>query len=157
MTIFNKSILIFLAMIASFAYAAPNIWEGGYATMGFSEYTLTNQKKQAIMIACNVSADGSMDHSFYYYPKGVDGSHVNPRNISVVFDKKITAYPPADDRLPTSTRGGANAWIKFTDGISKARTIDVYNNNKLVATFKPTSASVKTVAREIASCSPVGW
>ncbi|HCW36856.1 MAG TPA: hypothetical protein DGB97_12400 [Staphylococcus sp.] len=145
------------SIVVNTTYAVPNIWEGGYATMGYSEYSLSNKKNQTITVACNEGAGNEYDHGFYFYPKGTNGKTLNPNTISVLFDNKKTAYPPADNRLPSTTRGGANEWINFAEGISKARSITVYSNNKLVGTFSPTAQSVKSVASEIGKCRPVGW
>ena len=45
---------------------------------------------------------------------------------------------------------------KFYTCHFQSKKIDLYSNNKLIATFTPTSNSVKFIARELAKCKPVG-
>lgn len=149
----KKLSLIALLFVPMFAYSAPNVWQSGFG-MGIMEYSLSNSKNQAIMISCNLGGPEDMDHGFYYYPRGFDGDSKTLKNMSILLDDKTVVYPPTDGGLPTSTRGGANNWIKLTSGISKARKIQIYSNNRLVATFRPTAASIRAEARDIADCEP---
>lgn len=47
--------------------------------------------------------------------------------------------------MPSSTTNGARDWESFTASIAKGKVIDVYANNKKIATFKPTKNSIKEV------------
>ena len=145
-----------LACTSAAVHAVPNIWDSSMQ-QGFVEYVLSNSKNQTIIVACNVGAGDQIDHGFHYYPKGLSGNSVDLKDVSVRFNGKTAAYPPSKNGLPTSTRGGANQWVNFARGIAKARTIDLYSRNKLIATFKPSAHSIKTVAKELADCQPVGW
>lgn len=149
------SVTTILGLLSIPTYAVPNVWTS-FFTQGYTEYVLSNSKNQTIIVACNEYADIHSDHGFYYYPKGLNGNSLPLRNISILFDNSTVAYPPQDGGLPTSTRGGANEWINFTRAISKAKKIDLYSNNKLIAAFTPTSNSVKSIARELAKCKPAG-
>ena len=149
------SVTTILGLLSIPTYAVPNVWTSAF-TQGYTEYVLSNSKNQTIIVACNEYADIHSDHGFHYYPKGLNGNSLPLRNISILFDNSTVAYPPQDGGLPTSTRGGANEWIDFTRAISKAKKIDLYSNNKLIATFTPTSNSVKSIARELAKCKPAG-
>ncbi|HFC8510965.1 TPA: hypothetical protein ACFP4I_001937 [Neisseria subflava] len=149
------SVTTILGLLSIPTYAVPNVWTSAF-TQGYTEYVLSNSKNQTIIVACNEYADIHSDHGFHYYPKGLNGNSLPLRNISILFDNSTVAYPPQDGGLPTSTRGGANEWINFTRAISKAKKIDLYSNNKLIATFTPTSNSVKSIARELAKCKPAG-
>lgn len=149
------SVTTILGLLSIPTYAVPNVWTSAF-TQGYTEYVLSNSKNQTIIVACNEYADIHSDHGFYYYPKGLNGNSLPLRNISILFDNSTVAYPPQDGGLPTSTRGGANEWINFTRAISKAKKIDLYSNNKLIAAFTPTSNSVKSIARELAKCKPAG-
>ncbi|MCL9779575.1 hypothetical protein [Neisseria subflava] len=149
------SVTTILGLLSIPTYAVPNVWTSAF-TQGYTEYVLSNSKNQTIIVACNEYADIHSDHGFHYYPKGLNGNSLPLRNIRILFDNSTVAYPPQDGGLPTSTRGGANEWINFTRAISKAKKIDLYSNNKLIATFTPTSNSVKSIARELAKCKPAG-
>lgn len=149
------SVTTILGLLSIPTYAVPNVWTSSF-TQGYTEYVLSNSKNQTIIVACNEYADIHSDHGFHYYPKGLNGNSLPLRNISILFDNSTVAYPPQDGGLPTSTRGGANEWINFTRAISKAKKIDLYSNNKLIAAFTPTSNSVKSIARELAKCKPAG-
>jgi len=149
------SVTTILGLLSIPTYAVPNVWTSAF-TQGYTEYVLSNSKNQTIIVACNEYADIHSDHGFHYYPKGLNGNSLPLQNISILFDNSTVAYPPQDGGLPTSTRGGANEWINFTRAISKAKKIDLYSNNKLIATFTPTSNSVKSIARELAKCKPAG-
>ena len=149
------SVTTILGLLSIPTYAVPNVWTSSF-TQGYTEYVLSNSKNQTIIVACNEYADIHSDHGFHYYPKGLNGNSLPLRNISILFDNSTVAYPPQDGGLPTSTRGGANEWINFTRAISKAKKIDLYSNNKLIAAFTPTSNSVKSIARELAKCRPAG-
>lgn len=149
------SVTTILGLLSIPTYAVPNVWTSSF-TQGYTEYVLSNSKNQTIIVACNEYADIHSDHGFHYYPKGLNGNSLPLRNISILVDNSTVAYPPQDGGLPTSTRGGANEWINFTRAISKAKKIDLYSNNKLIATFTPTSNSVKSIARELAKCRPAG-
>lgn len=149
------SVTTILGLLSIPTYAVPNVWTSSL-TQGYTEYVLSNSRNQTIIVACNEYADIHSDHGFHYYPKGLNGNSLPLRNISILFDNSTVAYPPQDGGLPTSTRGGANEWINFTRAISKAKKIDLYSNNKLIATFTPSSNSVKSIARELAKCKPAG-
>ena len=149
------SVTTILGLLSIPTYAVPNVWTSSF-TQGYTEYVLSNSRNQTIIVACNEYADIHSDHGFHYYPKGLNGNSLPLRNISILFDNSTVAYPPQDGGLPTSTRGGANEWINFTRAISKAKKIDLYSNNKLIATFTPSSKSVKSIARELAKCKPAG-
>ena len=149
------SVTTILGLLSIPTYAVPNVWTSSF-TQGYTEYVLSNSKNQTIIVACNEYADIHSDHGFYYYPKGLNGNSLPLRNISILFDNSTVAYPPQDGGLPTSTRGGANEWINFTRAISKAKKIDLYSNNKLIAAFTPTSNSVKSIARKLAKCKLAG-
>lgn len=149
------SVTTILGLLSIPTYAVPNVWTSSFL-QGYTEYVLSNSKNQTIIVACNEYADIHFDHDFSYYPKGLNGNSLPLRNISILFDNSTVAYPPQDGGLPTSTRGGANEWINFTRAISKAKKIDLYSNNKLIATFTPTANSVKSIARELAKCKPAG-
>lgn len=153
--LYKISVTTILGLLSIPTYAVPNVWTSSF-TQGYTEYVLSNSKNQTIIVACNEYADIHSDHGFHYYPKGLNGNSLPLRNISILFDNSTVAYPPQDGGLPTSTRGGANEWINFTRAISKAKKIDLYSNNKLIAAFTPTSNSVKSIARELAKCKPAG-
>lgn len=149
----TKFLLGTLMVVSATAHSAPNVWQSGFA-MGTMEYSISNSKGQMIVVACAEGAGEDIDHSFDYYPNGFNGEPKKLKNVSVKLDDKKVVYPPTEDGLPTSTRGGANQWVDFTAGISKARKIDVYSNNKLIATFKPSLASIKAEASDLAKCEP---
>ncbi|WP_133141424.1 hypothetical protein [Moraxella caviae] len=72
------------------------------------------------------------------------------------FDGGRAIETPFGNYNPTDSRIGAGNWLDFIDGAPKARKIQVYINDKLVATFTPTTKSVRSVASQIAAYEPVG-
>ncbi|OOR89639.1 hypothetical protein B0181_06640 [Moraxella caviae] len=142
-----------LAFMPQMAHALANEWSEPGFMGGYGTFILTNSKKQLIDLSCNYGAGSfGVDHSISYYPKGRNGNSTNPNIISMKFDNGPMMYPPAAKRPTTRTNRGAADWKKFVNGIAKARKIQVYANNKLVATFTPTAKSVKefsTTVKEV--------
>lgn len=144
----KKLLIVPLLALTSFAHAAPNIWQSGYG-QGFSEYSIQDSKGNTLWIACNDGAGAEYDHSARLQTK--KGSYQNTDSkypLTFVLDGKNSVAAPGT----TKWRNGANAWYEFSHGIAKAKKIDVYLNNKKVTTFTPTQQSIKTVAKEIATC-----
>lgn len=124
--------------------------------MGFFEYSLSNSQNQTIVITCNVAGSDEIDHSFSYYPNGWNSDEASPLiNIKMVLDDMKVVYPPMEGDLPTSTTNGGKNWVNFTTGISTATKIDIYSENDLIATFRPSPANVKEIASQLAECEPM--
>lgn len=136
---------------------APDLWETG-DSMGFTEYSLSNSKNQTIIITCNIVGNEDIDHSFSYYPDGwnVENSS-KPTDIKMVLDDIKVVYPPTEGDLPTSTTNGVKNWVDFVTGISMATKIDIYSNNNLIATFRPSPKNVKEIASQLAECKPMQY
>ena len=133
------------------AYAVPNIWVSGWQ-QGFSEYKITDAKGTSLYISCNDSAGDSYDHSATVSIRNKEYSNTDSSYpLSFLFDDSEAASPPGT----TKWRNGANAWYAFANGIAKAKKIDVFLNERKIATFTPPAGNVKSVAKDIANCSPM--
>ena len=144
----KKLILISLLAVTGFAHAAPNVWQSSYS-QGFSEYSIQDGKGNTLWVTCNDGAGDNYDHSARLETKKSSYENTDSKYpLTFLFDGKKKAAPSAS----TKWRNGANAWYEFSQGISKAKKIDVYLNNKKVTTFTPNQQSIKSVAKHIAAC-----
>ena len=140
--------LFILLGFCTSVHAAPNIWQSSFA-QGFIEYSIQDVKGQTLWVVCNVGAGDDYDHSARFETKSKSYENTDSKYpLTFVFDNKTKAAPAGS----TKCRNGANAWYDFRYGIAKAKKIDVFINNKKITTFTPTPQSIKSVAKEIASC-----
>lgn len=144
----KKLLGIPLLFVAGFTHAVPNVWEKGWE-QGFATYSIEDSKGNTLWIYCNGSAGDNYDHSARFEtPKKAYENTDSKYPLTFLFDGQKQAAPSAT----TNWRNGANAWYQFSQGIAKAKKIDVYINNKKVTTFTPTPYSIKTEAKGIAQC-----
>ena len=144
----KKLIFVSLFAVTGFAHSAPNVWQSGYA-QGFSEYSIQDSKGNTLWVTCNEEAGDMFDHSARFQtPKNSYANSDSKYPLTFLLDGKSKVAASAS----TKWRNGANAWYEFSQGISKAKKIDVYLNNKKVTTFTPTQQSIKSVAKHIATC-----
>jgi len=144
----NKFLFVPLFAASGFAYAAPNVWQSDYA-QGFSEYSIQDGKGNTLWVACNEGAGDDYDHSARLQTKKNSYENTDAKYpLTFLLDGKTKVAAPGT----TKWRNGANAWYEFSQGISKAKKIDVYLNNKKVTTFTPTQQSIKSVAKNISTC-----
>lgn len=135
------TLTILLISFSASVLSIPNVWTSGYA-QGWSEYIITNNKGDTLLIACNIGAgeigDG-YDHNLTFTSKSGKKIDRSSDNLEVLING-INASPGS---MPTYTRNGANGWASFKSKIQKGKTIEIYISNQKVATFKPTAASRK--------------
>ena len=144
----KKILLVSLITFASFAHAAPNVWQSGYA-QGFSEYSIQDSKGNTLWVTCNEEAGDMFDHSARFQtPKNSYANSDSKYPLTFLLDGKTKVAPSES----TKWRNGANAWYEFSHGISKAKKIEVFVNNKKMTTFNPIPSSIKNVAKEISTC-----
>ncbi|MFW1858021.1 hypothetical protein [Acinetobacter defluvii] len=137
-----------LLTMVGFAHAAPNVWVSGWG-QGFAEYSIRDTEGNTLWVTCNVEAGDNYDHSARLETKRNSYENTDSKYpLTFLFDGKTSAAPSAS----TKWRNGANAWYEFSQGIAKAKKIDVFLNNKKVTTFTPTPQSIRAVAKEISTC-----
>lgn len=134
---------ISLLAISSSAFAVPNVWNTGFA-MGTLEYSIYDNQGRSLWIACDVGS-GS-DHSAWLETKTKTYRNDDAKSsLTFLLDGKKAVEAPDG----SNWRGGANGWADFTTGMSKAKKIEVFVNNKKITTFMPIASSVKSVAKDI--------
>ena len=144
----KKFLCIPLLAMTGFAHAAPNVWQMS-ATQGFVEYSVQDSKGNTLWVTCNEGAGDEYDHSARLETKRHSYENTDSTYpLTFRFDAKTSAAPSAS----TKWRNGANAWYEFSQGIAKAKKIDVFLNNKKVTTFTPTQQSIRAVAKHISMC-----
>ncbi|TCB17529.1 MULTISPECIES: hypothetical protein [Acinetobacter] len=144
----KKILFVALLAVTGFTYAAPNVWQSDYA-QGFSEYSIQDVKGNTLWVTCNEGAGDMFDHSVRFQtPKNSYANSDSKYPLTFLLDGKTKVAASAS----TKWRNGANAWYELSQGISKAKKIDVYLNNKKVTTFTPNQQSIKSVAKHIAAC-----
>jgi len=153
-----KKLLFALGLIGlySVSHAAINQWERYPDTdEGQAMYILQNSKYDEIRILCNISRNQSVDHGAYFI--NIDGKVYKNTNskypVTYVFNDSVKASPAG----ATDWHSGAVQWNKFAQGLAVATKIDVLVNNKKVATFKPSFASVRDVASAIGRCESMAY
>ena len=145
----KKLIFVSLLAVSGFAHAVPNVWQSSYA-QGFSEYSIQDTKGNTLWVTCNDGAGDDYDHSVRFKtPKKSYENSDSKYPLTFLLDGKSKVATSAS----TKWRNGANAWYEFSQGISKAKKIDVYLNNQKVTTMTPNPNSIKSVAKHIAACS----
>lgn len=144
----KKLLFVPLFALTGFAHAAPNIWQSS-ASQGFVEYSIQDAKGNTLWVNCNEGAGDNYDHSARLETKKARYENTDSKYpLTFVLDGKNSVAAPGT----TKWRNGANAWYEFSQGIAKAKKIDVYLNNKKVTTFTPTQQSIRAVAKEISTC-----
>lgn len=142
--------LLFVPLLAvtSVVHAVPNIWNSSYA-QGFSEYSIQDSKGNTLWVTCNDEAGEDYDHSARFETKKNTYQNTDSKYPLTFLLNGKTKVSPSET---TKWRNGANAWYEFSQGIVKAKKIDVYLNNKKITSFTPTQQSIKSVAKNIAAC-----
>ena len=144
----KKLLCIPLLVMAGFAHAAPNVWQMS-STQGFVEYSVQDSKGNTLWVTCNEGAGDEYDHSARLETKRNSYENTDSQYpLTFVLDGKNSVAAPGT----TKWRNGANAWYEFSQGIAKAKKIDVFLNNTKVTTFTPTPQSIRAVAKEISTC-----
>ena len=144
----KKLLCVPLFALASFTHAAPNIWQSSYA-QGFSEYSIQDSQGNILWVMCNDGAGDNYDHSARFQTKKNSYENTDSKYpLTFVLDGKTKVAAAGTSKW----RNGANAWHEFSNGIAKAKKIDVFLNNKKMTTFTPTPQSIRSVAKEIAAC-----
>ena len=144
----KKLIFASLFTVTGFAHAVPNVWQSDYA-QGFAEYSIQDSKGNTLWVTCNEGAGDMFDHSVRFQtPKNSYANSDSKYPLTFLLDGKSKVAASAS----TKWRNGANAWYELSQGISKAKKIDVYLNNKKVTTFTPNQQSITSVAKHIAAC-----
>ncbi|WP_111858953.1 hypothetical protein [Acinetobacter sp. CFCC 10889] len=144
----KKFLCIPLLVMSGFAHAAPNVWVSGWG-QGFAEYSIRDTKGNTLWVTCNVGAGDDYDHSARLETPKSSYQNTNSKYpLTFVLDGKKNVAAPET----TKWRNGANAWYEFSQGVAKAKKIDVFLNNKKVTTFTPTPQSIRAVAKEISTC-----
>ena len=144
----KKLILVPLLFIAVSAHAAPNVWRTG-AAQGYVEYSIQDSKQRTLWIACEAGVGDEYDHSARLEMNGKSYENSDskyPLTFLINGGKEVT--PPGT----TNWRNGANAWNEFIEGMSQAKKIDVFLNNKKITTFTPNRSSVNEVAEGMLEC-----
>ena len=144
----KKLILLPLLFISLSAHAAPNVWRSAFA-QGFVEYSIQDAKERTLWIACESGAGDDYDHSARLETNGKSYENSDSKYpLTFLLDGRKEVSPPGS----TNWRNGANAWNEFVGGISKAKKIEVFLNNKKVTTFVPNKSSINEVAKDISEC-----
>jgi len=144
-----KKITLAALLISAYssAQAAPNIWREDFG-QGFNVYSIQDAKGQTLRISCNSGAADYIDHSAEFQMRNKAYGNTDGKfPLSFIIDG--AELTPGSN---TTTRNGANDWSSFTQGIAKAKKIDVFINNKKVTAFTPAKSSMK-IAKGIASSS----
>lgn len=145
----RKLILLPLLFTCASAYAVPNVWDSEFG-QGNMNYYIYDSKDRLLRISCNSGA--GLDYDPYVTLEIGNKTYQNTDSkypLSLLLDNKKAISPPGS----TGSVHGSNSWNKLVEGISKARKIDVYLNNKKLTTFTPPKPNVDEVAIEIADCS----
>lgn len=130
------TLMAFMLCIYSTSQAAPNIWQDSFA-QGFSLYSLQNSKNQKLTIACNTGGVLNVDHSVELVTGSKAYASFNQQSsFSFIIDGKALEAPNE-----TRTRLNGNDWDKLISHIGKAKKIDVFINNKKMASFISTKAN----------------
>ena len=145
-----------LIVFCSITNAATNQWERYPDTdEGQAMYIIQNNKYDEIRILCNISRNQSVDHGAYFI--NIDGKVQKNTNtkypVTYVFNDTEKASPAGT----TDWHNGAVQWNKFVQGLAVATKIDVLVNNKKIATFKPSFASVRDIASTIGRCESMAY
>lgn len=144
----KKIILLPLLFACVSAHAVPNVWRAASA-QGFVEYSIQDAKERTLWIACESGAGDDYDHSASLEMNGKSYENSNSKYpLTFLIDGRKEVAPPGS----TNWRNGANAWDEFVDGMSKAKKIEVFLNNKKITTFTPNKSSINEVAKYMAEC-----
>lgn len=135
-------ILVGMAMTASASSNPPiNQWSFTIG-QGNEQYNLYNKNRQSLHISCSdvwgfgVFIFQNEENEISHDDKGVSLSFVLDGKTKVQVANTVDK-PPA----------------KFIRGIAKAKKIEVFNNNKKLATFTPSAKSIKAYGADmITSC-----
>lgn len=144
----KKIILLPLFLTCASANAVPNIWEL-LVLQGYEQYSIQDSQERTLLISCAYDAGEDSDHSAIFIAKNKEYTNSQSKQpLTFLLDGKKSVTPPDS----TNWHGGDRDWNNFTDGMSKAKKIDVYINNKKVTTFMPNKSSINEVARGMANC-----
>ena len=125
MKIYLKILTLGLFSSLLFGTTLPNIWTTGFG-QGWLEYNISNEKEQRLIISCNVGYDDETDHNIVF---STSSKEFSGEDLAFIMDGN--AYYPLS--MPTNTRNGANMWSEFSNDISNAQKIEVYNENQKIA------------------------
>ena len=144
----KKLILLPLVFACASAYAVPNIWQLG-VLQGYEEYSIQDSQERTLWVACAYAAGDDSDHSVSLEMNNKTYQNSDSEHpLTFLLDGKRSVTPPAS----SGWHGGDQAWNEFIYGMSKARKIDVYLNNKKITTFTPIKSSIDEVAKGMADC-----
>ena len=144
----KKLLLLPLLFIGVSAHAAPNVWRAA-AAQGFVEYSIKDAKERTLWIACESGAGDDYDHSARLEMNGKSYENSDSKYpLTFLLDGRKEVSPPGT----TNWRNGANAWNEFIEGMSQAKKIDVFLNNKKITTFTPNKSSINEVAEGMLEC-----
>ncbi|MCU4435800.1 hypothetical protein KTH93_09995 [Acinetobacter bereziniae] len=136
-------LMAFILCMYSTSQAAPNIWQDNFA-QGFSLYSLQNSHNQKLTISCNSGGVLNVDHSVELSTGSKAYASFNKQSsFSFIIDGKALEVPNE-----TRSRLNGNDWDKLIAHLGKAKKIDVFINNKKMASFISTKAN-KAFAKEL--------
>lgn len=145
----KKILLLPLIFACVSAYAVPNVWVGEFGH-GNSSYYIYDAQDRILRINCNSGAGTIYDPYANLEIKGKSYQNTSAKDyLTFLVDGKKSLTPPSS----TGWRNADNDWNAFVEGMSKAKRIDVYLNNKKITTFTPPQPNINEVASEIADCS----
>lgn len=145
----KKLIPISLLFLCVSAQAIPNVWNN-YFDRGYEAYAISDGKDRTLRVYCNPYPEAEdMDHLVLFEIGDETYENTNSKYPLAFLLDDATQVTPAGS---TNWKNGAVQWDNFARGISKARKIDVYLNNKKVTTFTPPQANVNAVVKELANC-----
>lgn len=137
------TLMAFILCMYSTSQAAPNIWQDNFA-QGFSLYSLQNSKNQKLTISCNSGGVLNVDHSVELSTGSKAYASFNKQSyFSLIIDGKALEVPNE-----TRSRLNGNDWDKLIAHLGKAKKIDVFINNKKMASFISTKTN-KAFAKEL--------
>lgn len=144
--------LIFACVSVS-AYAVPNVWVEEFGHGDFSYYIYDAQDR-LLSINCNSGANIIGDPYAHLEIKGKSYQSTSAKDrLAFLVDNKKSLKPPSSTGWRNADNAADNAWNAFVEGMSKAKRIDVYLNNKKITTFTPPQPNINEVASGIAGCS----
>ena len=131
--------LLSIFRINCFANSIPNVWTGFWGNGGISVYSIFDSKGQSLEVSC---AEGSPEFHNHVSFTDSNGKEYTEKSFALLIDGNAY-YLPNSDPDNIFTRNEENQWVSFRQAISKGKKIEVYMNNKSVASFVPTQESIK--------------
>ena len=138
--IMKKLFIILLLVLQNIVLSntIPNVWTSSFANGGIMEYFISNSRGQTLYVSCSEGTPYFGNHVSF---TGSNGKEYDESKFSLLIDGNAYYLPDLDKEF--YTREEENLWVNFREAISKGKKIEVYMNNRSVARFTPTLASIR--------------